>query len=74
MAETRKVDQKTEERDVLIDGILHEPSPDLILWWDKIWAHISKMGMSDIAMRVGSALATIGLIGLVIWVMKGFYV
>jgi len=74
MEETRKVDQKTEEKDDLIDGILHEPSPDLIRWWDNVWVHISKMGMSNIAMRVGSALTTLGLVGLVIWVMKGFFV
>jgi hypothetical protein len=30
--------------------------------------------MGDIAMRVGSALVTIGLIGLIIWVMKGFFI
>jgi len=30
--------------------------------------------MGNIALRVGSALVTVGLVGLVIWVMKGFFI
>jgi len=42
--------------------------------WDGLWARLTKLGMGNIALRVGSALVTIGLVGLVIWVMKGFFI
>jgi len=42
--------------------------------WNAIWERISKFGLSDIALRVGSAMMTIGLVGLVVWVMRGNFV
>ena len=45
----------------------------LLRWWDRFWARVTKLGLGDIALRAGSALVTIGLVGLVIWVMKGFF-
>ena len=60
--------------DILIRSITSEPSPQLIHWWDKFWSRIKRMGMSDIAMRVGSAMATIGLVGLALWAMQGFFI
>lgn len=63
-----------EDEDLLLSGMMREPSPQLIKWWDRFWGRLSKLGLSDIAMRVGSALTTIGLVGLVIWVMRGFFI
>ena len=60
--------------DLLLAGISGEPSLHLLKWWDEFWARITSLGLGDVAMRVGSALATIGLIALVVWVMKGFFV
>jgi murein DD-endopeptidase MepM/ murein hydrolase activator NlpD len=48
-------------------------SPQPMGGWDRFWNRVVKLGMGDIAMRAGSALLTIGLIGLIIWVMKGFF-
>jgi len=42
--------------------------------WDRFWAYVTKLGLGNIALRVGSALVTISLVGLVIWVMKGFFI
>lgn len=42
--------------------------------WDRLWAYFSKMGLGNVAMRVGSALVTLGLVGLVVWVMSGFFI
>jgi len=74
MEEPRKTERPNENDDAFLNGILRESPPQLIKWWDKFWAQINKIGLNDIAMRVGSALATIGLVGLVIWAMKGFFV
>lgn len=51
-----------------------DDSAQLLRGWDRFWARITKLGLGDIALRAGSALVTIGLVGLVIWVMKGFFV
>ncbi len=48
-------------------------SPQPLKGWDSIWERITRLGLGDVALRVGSALVTIGLIGLIIWVMKGFF-
>jgi murein DD-endopeptidase MepM/ murein hydrolase activator NlpD len=53
---------------------ISEDSPQLLRLWDRFWAYITKLGMGNIALRAGSALVTIGLVGLVIWVMKGFFI
>ena len=53
---------------------IEQESHQLLSGWDRLWDWISRLGMGDIAMRVGSALVTIGLIGLIIWVMKGFFI
>jgi murein DD-endopeptidase MepM/ murein hydrolase activator NlpD len=56
----------------------NSPEPEdgiaqLLRWWDRFWARVTRLGLGDIALRAGSALVTIGLVGLVIWVMKGFF-
>ena len=50
-----------------------EESPQPLKRWDRIWERIMRLGLGDVALRVGSALVTIGLIGLIIWIMKGFF-
>ena len=51
-----------------------EDGPQILKGWDRFWDRIVRLGMGDIALRVGSALVTIGLIGLIIWVMKGSFI
>ncbi len=48
--------------------------PAVLKYWDRLWDRLVRLGLSDVALRVGSALVTIGLVGLVVWVMKGFFV
>jgi murein DD-endopeptidase MepM/ murein hydrolase activator NlpD len=50
------------------------PSEDARLGWERFWERITRLGMGDIALRTGTAFITIGLIGLVVWVMKGNFV
>lgn len=47
---------------------------DISFRWDRFWDRITRLGLGDIALRTGSALVTIGLIGLVVWVMKSNFV
>jgi murein DD-endopeptidase MepM/ murein hydrolase activator NlpD len=42
--------------------------------WEKMWKRITSLGLGDIVMRAGTALVTIGLVGLVVWVMRGNFV
>jgi len=42
--------------------------------WESFWQHITSLGLGDIAMRAGTALVTIGLVGLVIWIMRGNFI
>jgi len=48
-------------------------TPSLLNAWGNVWQRVKRLGLSDIAMRVGTALVTLGLVGLIIWVMKGFF-
>jgi murein DD-endopeptidase MepM/ murein hydrolase activator NlpD len=50
------------------------PSEESRSGWDHFWDRITRLGMGDIVLRAGTALITIGLIGLVVWVMKGNFV
>jgi len=50
------------------------PSEETRSDWERFWNRITRLGMGDIALRAGTALITIGLIGLVVWVMKGNFV
>lgn len=50
------------------------PKENFQFGWDQFWDRITRLGMGDIALRTGTALITIGLIGLVVWVMKGNFV
>lgn len=51
-----------------------QENTQLLSGWDRLWDWLTRLGMGDIALRIGSALVTIGLIGLIIWVMKGFFI
>ena len=73
MEEIFRAENADEQVEEPVQG-LPEDAPQLIGWWDKFWTYMTKMKLTDMAMRVGSALMTIGLIGLVVWVMKGFFV
>lgn len=57
-----------------LESQIEQESHQLMSGWDRLWDWVTRLGMGDIAMRVGSALVTIGLIGLIIWVMKGFFI
>jgi len=65
-------------RDELQDPVFDTSSPDdavqLLKIWDRFWSRVTKLGLGDITLRIGSALVTIGLVGLVIWVMNSFFV
>ena len=50
-----------------------EERPQLLKGWDYLWERITRLGLGDVALRVGSAMVTVALIGLIIWVMKGFF-
>jgi LysM repeat protein len=67
-----------DERDKLEDPLLNntsfEDSPRLLQLWDSFWAYITKIGLGNIVLRAGSALVTVSMVGLVIWVMKGFFI
>jgi murein DD-endopeptidase MepM/ murein hydrolase activator NlpD len=41
---------------------------------EKMWKRITSLGLGDIVMRAGTALVTIGLVGLVVWVMRGNFI
>lgn len=57
-----------------IPGEQVHPKEETRFSWDQFWRRITRLGMGDIALRTGTALITIGLIGLVVWVMKGNFV
>ena len=41
--------------------------------WDRAWERLVRLGLGEIALRVGTGLASIALILLVVWVMGNFY-
>jgi hypothetical protein len=41
--------------------------------WNDIWEGILRLGLGEIAMRMGTAMASIALVLLVLWVMGNFY-
>jgi murein DD-endopeptidase MepM/ murein hydrolase activator NlpD len=50
-----------------------DESPQILKGWDFFWERVSRLGLAEVALRVGSALVTISLVGLIIWVMKDFF-
>ena len=67
-----------DDHDQYKDPIIRNPDPEdslqFMRLWDRFWAYVTRLGMGNIALRAGSALVTISLVGLVIWVMKGFFI
>ena len=63
-----------DEQSPLIDETLPVDMPEQPSKLTQFWARIRRLGLGDIALRAGTALVTIGLIGLVVWVMKGNFV
>ncbi len=64
--ETKEIPVKQEQKDNSLQVI---PAG-----WDRFWDRVTRLGLGDIALRAGTAMVTIGLIGLVVWVMKGNFV
>ena len=65
-AETKEIPEKQEQKD--------NSQPVINNGRDRFWDRVTRLGLGDIALRTGTALVTIGLIGLVVWVMKGNFV
>ncbi|MCD6577373.1 MAG: M23 family metallopeptidase [Anaerolineaceae bacterium] len=65
-AETRKIPANQEQKD--------KSEQVVSTSWERFWDRVTRFGLGDIALRTGTALVTIGLIGLVVWVMKGNFV
>lgn len=69
------MDGNVEEKAVLTEQEQSDNSRQMInAGWDRFWDRVTSLGLGDIALRTGTALVTIGLIGLVVWVMKGNFV
>lgn len=67
-------DERDQFEDPLLNNTTPEDSTQLFQLWDRFWAYVTKLGMGNIVLRAGSALVTVSLVGLVIWVMKGFFI
>ena len=68
-------DGNAEVKEIPKEQEQEENSRQVILaGWDRFWDRITRLGLGDIALRAGTAMVTIGLIGLVVWVMKGNFV
>lgn len=45
----------------------------LIEIWDKWWSGLKRRGWADLALRIGTAMVSLALVALVLWVMASFY-
>jgi len=50
-----------------------EEVPRFLTIWDTFWKRVQKIGLNEIISRFGTILLTIVMVGLVIWVMKTFF-
>jgi len=41
--------------------------------WNEIWEDLLRLGLGEVALRTGTAIASIALVLLVVWVMRNFY-
>ncbi len=68
-------DGNTETNEISVNQEQKDNSQQIIITgWERFWDRVTRLGLGDIALRTGTALVTIGLIGLVVWVMKGNFV
>jgi murein DD-endopeptidase MepM/ murein hydrolase activator NlpD len=62
------------EREAVEDGAAEHPQPPLkINRWNVIWDSLLRLGLGETAIRLGTGVASIALILLVVWVMGSFY-
>ena len=50
-----------------------EEIPGFLTVWDTFWKRVQKIGLHDVVSRTGTILLTIVMVGLIIWVMKTFF-
>jgi hypothetical protein len=50
-----------------------EFSPKKRMNWSEIWESLLRLGLGEVSMRLGTGLASIVLVLLVVWVMSNFY-
>lgn len=50
-----------------------EETPRFLTIWDKFWKRVQKIGLNDFVSKFSTVLLTIVMVGLVIWVMKTFF-
>ncbi len=50
----------------------HSTNPILDVW-EKWWSGLKRRGWADLTLRIGTAMVSIALVGLVLWVMSSFY-
>ncbi|HOJ00279.1 MAG TPA: peptidoglycan DD-metalloendopeptidase family protein [Anaerolineaceae bacterium] len=50
-----------------------EESPRLLTLWDRFWKRAQKIGLHEVVSRSGTILLTIVMVGLIVWIMKTFF-
>jgi murein DD-endopeptidase MepM/ murein hydrolase activator NlpD len=50
-----------------------EETPRLLTRWDTFWKRVQKIGLHDVVSRVGTIFLTLVMVGLIVWVMKTFF-
>ena len=66
-------DDSQEQPEISSQSASIDENPQILKGWDSFWSRVTRLGLADVALRVGSALVTISLVGVVIWVMKDFF-
>jgi LysM repeat protein len=50
-----------------------EETPHLLTLWDTFWKRVQKIGLHDVVSRFGTIFLTVLMVGLIVWVMKTFF-
>ena len=50
-----------------------EETPQLLTLWDTFWNRVRKIGLQDVASKIGMAFLSVLMVGLIVWVMKTFF-
>jgi len=61
--ESKPIHNKTEEH----------PANPFIETWDRWWSGLKRRGWADLTLRIGTAMVSLALVALVLWVMGSFY-